>query len=74
MLVGPGQADVDMSVFKHFPIREQMNLEFRAEFFNIGNWANFGNPNNNLLAANPGEIQLPGGGPRVIQFALKFNY
>ena len=37
---GPGLQNWDFSVFKLFPIREQMHLEFRAEFFNIWNHVN----------------------------------
>jgi hypothetical protein len=70
----PGQKNIDLSVAKHFPLYEQTNLEFRGEFFNVANWANFGAPNNNLLGAAPGAIGVPGSGPRVIQFALKLNY
>ena len=37
---GPGLQNWDFSIFKLFPIREQMHLEFRAEFFNIWNHVN----------------------------------
>ena len=45
---GPGFQNWDLSFFKTFPIREQMGLEFRAEFFNVWNHFNplFSNPNN----------------------------
>lgn len=70
----PGQKNIDLSLAKRFPVHEQTNLEFRGEFFNAFNWANFGTPNNDLLGAAPGAIGVPGSGPRVIQFALKLNY
>lgn len=45
---GPGFQNWDISIFKTLPIREQMQLEFRAEFFNAWNHLNplFSNPNN----------------------------
>jgi len=44
----PGFQNWDISLFKIVPIREQMQLEFRAEFFNDFNHFNpqFSNPNN----------------------------
>jgi hypothetical protein len=41
-------AEVDMSLFKNFPIREQWLLNFRAEVFNIFNIQNYGVPDNNI--------------------------
>ena len=70
----PGQKNIDFSISKHFPIHEAVNLEFRGEFFNLFNWANFGVPNNNLLGGSPGAITVPGSGPRVVQLALKLNF
>ncbi|HWY70338.1 MAG TPA: TonB-dependent receptor [Terriglobales bacterium] len=47
-IVGPGLEALDFSVFKnnYIPrISESFNVQFRAEFFNILNHANFGPPN-----------------------------
>jgi outer membrane receptor protein involved in Fe transport len=47
ILVGPGTSNLDFSVFKNNPIRrisESFNVQFRAEFFNILNRANFAVP------------------------------
>ena len=47
ILIGPGIADVDFSVFKnnYIPrISENFNIQFRAEVFNILNRANFAEP------------------------------
>lgn len=75
-LVGPGQKNIDLSIFKNFKIDERNKIQFRTEFFNIGNWENFNNPNNNLevpstVATTPA---LSASGPRVIQFALKYSF
>ena len=45
VLNGPGLANLDMSVLKNIALREKMNLQFRAEAFNLLNRANFGTPN-----------------------------
>ncbi|HUD66912.1 MAG TPA: hypothetical protein VMQ17_20185 [Candidatus Sulfotelmatobacter sp.] len=37
IIQGPGTQNWDISLFKSFPIREQMHVEFRAEFFNAFN-------------------------------------
>ncbi|MBV9781275.1 MAG: carboxypeptidase regulatory-like domain-containing protein [Acidobacteriaceae bacterium] len=44
-LIGPGLATWDFSLLKDTPIAERMNLQFRAEFFNLLNRANFNTPN-----------------------------
>ena len=42
-----------MILAKRFPIKERTNLEFRSEFFNIFNHANFGNPASTLNVGLP---------------------
>jgi hypothetical protein len=39
-IYGPGFADVDLSVFKNFTIRERLHLQLRAEMFNVFNRIN----------------------------------
>jgi Carboxypeptidase regulatory-like domain len=43
-LHGPAYVQSDITVAKRFPIREAMNLEFRAEIYNVFNHTNFQNP------------------------------
>ena len=43
-LIGPGLMDLDFSVIKNTKLTEKVNLELRAEFFNIVNHTSFGNP------------------------------
>ena len=74
-LYGPGQKNMDFSIVKFIPIRESIRGEFRTEFFNLFNWANFANPNSNIaVPATFGRITATSAGPRVIQFAFKLNF
>jgi hypothetical protein len=63
-----------MSLFKDFPIREQMRLEFRAEAFNVFNHPQFGLPNANIGNAQAGSITSTVGNPRQLQGALRFQF
>jgi hypothetical protein len=72
-LNGPAYQQWDFSVLKMIPIRERMNLQFRAEFFNIFNNVNFELPNNDISSPNFGQIQTAQPG-RVVQLALKLLF
>jgi hypothetical protein len=67
-----------MGVYKNFRMRESLNVQFRAEFFNIFNQTNFNNPVTNTSGGGFGSITstLSGdaGDPRIMQFALKFVF
>ncbi|MBI3693307.1 MAG: TonB-dependent receptor, partial [Acidobacteria bacterium] len=73
LVYGPGAVNWDFSAFKNFPIPESRKLQFRAEFFNLFNQVNFGNPNATLTSPNFGRI-LGAGAPRIVQFSLKFSF
>ncbi|MCY7375684.1 MAG: TonB-dependent receptor, partial [Pyrinomonadaceae bacterium] len=73
-LTGPGQKNVDISFIKLIPFSERFRGEFRTEFFNLFNWVNYANPNNNISGANFGRIERAATGPRVIQFAFKLGF
>ena len=70
----PIRMNADISIIKYFPVTERTKIEFRSEFFNAFNLVSFQNPVNVLAAANVGQIVETSTGPRVIQFALKFNF
>lgn len=74
-LSGPDFVNTDFSVIKHFPIRETVRMDFRAEFFNIFNHAQFGQPGADFNSpATFGTINSTVNNPRVIQFALKLAF
>lgn len=75
MVYGPGQWNVDFSAFKNIPITERFRLQFRTEFFNLFNHANFVNPNTDVT--NPGAfgtIRDTSVNARLVQFALKLMF
>ncbi len=72
---GPKQINTDLSIMKLIPVTESQRLEFRAEFFNLFNNVNWANPVNVISpSSNFGSIVTTTTGPRVIQFALKYNF
>lgn len=75
-LSGPGMATWDFSVLKDTAAHEGLSAQFRAEFFNILNRANFNTPN--LVVFTPSGVSPTAGvitststTSRQIQFALK---
>jgi hypothetical protein len=70
---GPGIANVDLSLLKAIRLKERVRLQFRAEWFNLANHANFGLPENDLASPNFGRV-LQAGPPRLVQFGMKVTY
>lgn len=78
-LIGPGQSNVDFSIIKKtkLPKLESGNAEFRTEFFNLFNHANFNRPTGasaNISSSQFGIITETSNNARLIQFALKLNF
>jgi len=71
--IGPGIIGTDLSIRKNTAITEKVKSEFRAEFFNAANHANFATPNRNLGDGNFGRV-TDTADPRIIQFALKLLF
>jgi hypothetical protein len=70
---GPGLFNVDFNLAKNFAITERHTLQFRAEFFNALNPANFGVPGV-TTGAGFGQIVSTATEARIIQFALKYRF
>ncbi|MGC1293552.1 MAG: hypothetical protein WA869_00805, partial [Alloacidobacterium sp.] len=74
-VTGPGFVNTDFSVIKQFMLpREGMGLNFRAEFFNLFNHAQFGLPINDINAIGFGAVNSTVNNPRLVQFALKLTF
>jgi hypothetical protein len=75
-LTGPGLATWDLSFLKDTRLREKLNLQFRAELFNVLNRANFNTPNAVVftpvgVSPTAGVITATSTTSRQIQFGLK---
>ncbi len=85
-VVGPDFVNTDFSVIKEFALpREGMGLNFRAEFFNLFNHAQFGMPVNDIGVETVsggtvtnfngfGAVNSIVNNPRLVQFALKLTF
>jgi len=83
-LAGPGIVNLDYAVLKETTIKEQVRLQFRAEFFNVLNHANFALPVATAFAQAPngggnpnptfGKITATTTSSRQIQFAVKLLF
>jgi Carboxypeptidase regulatory-like domain/TonB dependent receptor len=74
ILTGPGLFTWDLGVDKEFRVSDRFGLQFRSEFFNLLNRANFGLPNANIGAPNAGTITTVVTNARQIQFALRLHW
>lgn len=79
-VIGPAFNNFDFSLVKATSIRESASLQFRAEFFNIFNHANFAHPSNTLFnnqrarIGSAGRITQTVTANRQIQFALRLTF
>jgi hypothetical protein len=88
-LTGPGLSELDMALAKTTVIHERLRAQFRAEFFNVLNHANFTTPNPVVYSSGPtpktptvepapsstaGVISATATTSRQIQFGLKLLF
>jgi hypothetical protein len=77
---GPRFVNTDLSFIKHLPLPyEGMRLDFRAEFFNAWNHAQFflgggASGMQDMASSSFGKVTNTVGNPRVMQFALRLNF
>jgi len=84
---GFGEWQMNLAIRRDFPIYERLKLQFRAEAFNVFNHPNFGTINSNFGEPTFGQATgtlasarsvlnalYQAGGPRSMQFALKFVF
>ena len=72
-VVNPGNMQNDLAVSRLFRFATGRTLQFRWEIFNVINHVNFNAPTTAFNSANFGKI-LTAGDPRIMQFALKFEF
>jgi len=73
ILSGPGLATVNASIVKNTRATERLNVQFRAECFNLLNRTNFNLPDNFLGSPTFGQV-TSARDPRRVQLALKFLF
>ena len=81
---GPGGIRADLALAKETPLwSDRTRMEFRADFFNLFNHTNFGDPDTNILHQNPTNSQDPtntfgriifAADPRIVQLSLRLSF
>ena len=82
VIIGPGFSNTDFSVLKNTKISESLRVQFRAEFFDVFNHANFGQPGRVAQVGSTSfgvitSTRFPtgdSGSSRQVQFALKLIF
>jgi hypothetical protein len=80
LVIGPRFDNTDFSIIKNTKLGERVRAQFRVEFFDLFNHANFGPPGNVVGTPAFGRItstRFPtgeSGSSRQVQFALKLMY
>jgi hypothetical protein len=82
VLIGPGFANLDISLVKNTAITERFNLQFRADAFDALNQVNFGQPNSTYVTNSTTFGLISGtrfptgdsGSSRQLQLALKLMF
>jgi hypothetical protein len=70
---GPGSFNTDFGLHKDFQFTERQKLQFRFEAFNAFNNVNLSNPTATVTSGNFMKI-TSAGDPRILQFALRFEF
>lgn len=70
-----GVVNFDFAVFKRTTILERLNVEFRAEIFDLFNHPQFGSPNGTVTSSTFGQVTSTiNNSFRIVQFGLKFVF
>jgi hypothetical protein len=70
---GPIENVWNWALYKSFPIKERLKMQFRGEFFNVFNHPSFGNVDNNLGDGSFGQI-TSALNPRILEFGLRLSF
>ena len=80
VVIGPGFNNTDFSITKNITLGERLSSQFRAEFFDLFNHANFGQPGNVVGSPDFGRITRTrfstgeSGSSRQVQLAVKLVF
>jgi hypothetical protein len=74
MFYGPGLNNTDLALLKSVNITESKSLQFRAEFFNAFNHAQFLNPSGGVQSSSSFMVIKSARDPRIGQLAVKFLF
>ncbi|HTM13519.1 MAG TPA: TonB-dependent receptor [Bryobacteraceae bacterium] len=81
VLHAPHLFDIDASIFRRFPVRERMNLEFRAEAFNLTNTPQYDRPDTTFTNGTFGQVISANGkqsvlvnNSRQLQFSMRLQF
>jgi hypothetical protein len=77
---GPGVVNTDLSLFRTFKPTERLQVQFRAESFNLSNTPHFANPNSNANSSSFGRVTATQsaadaiGRSRELRFGLRLGF
>lgn len=74
LLRGPGVVNMDLSLFRDFPLSERYRLQFRAEAFNVSNTPHFDNPTSSVNSGDFMRIRSAASDQRTIRFGLRLHF
>jgi len=73
-LFAPHNADLDLSLRREFPIREQVRLSFQADAFNVNNAVHFAAPGLAIDSASFGIFSSMANQPRKLQLSARVSF
>lgn len=74
ILRGPGDINLDISIFKTVRSAGATDFQVRIEAFNLTNTPHFANPNADLSSGSAGTITQTVENARILQFPLGFMF
>ncbi|MGC2161740.1 MAG: TonB-dependent receptor [Silvibacterium sp.] len=73
-LFGPSFQNLDMAVAKTFTVWREQRVDFRGDFFNAFNIADYAQPDSGVTDSNFGQITGTVNGNRSVQLSLKYAF
>ena len=70
----PGVVNLDLSLFRRFPIKERVVLEFRAESYNLTNTPHFNSPTSSVNSGAFFQVTSAAQDQRQMRFALRLEW